>query len=129
MSTRGIRGAIDVEENTTESILSATRTLLKQILRSNPGLESQDIASIFFTMTPDLTATFPALGARQMGWVDVPLLCYQEIAVTDSLSKILRVLVLWNTDRLQKNIRHVYLGAAVSLRPDLNIEHQAVIVQ
>lgn len=129
MSTRGIRGAINVTENTPEAILAATKMLLKHILRMNPQLESCDIASIFFTMTPDLTAAFPALAARQMGWVDVPLLCYQEIAVKDSLPMILRVLVLWNTGVPQKDIRHVYLGEAVALRPDLNLEIQPQIVQ
>lgn len=129
MTTRGIRGAINVTENTSEAILFATKVLLKNILRMNAGLEPKDIGSVFFTMTPDLTAAFPALGARQMGWVDVPLLCYQEIAVADSLPMILRVLILWNTDLTQKDIRHVYLGDAVALRPDLNIDLQPIIVQ
>ena len=129
MSTRGIRGAISVSENSSEAILLATKVLLKNILRMNPSLESQDIGSVFFTMTPDLTAAFPALGARQMGWVDVPLLCYQEIAVSDSLPMILRVLLLWNTELTQKDIRHVYLGEAVALRPDLSVDLQPIIVQ
>lgn len=129
MSTRGIRGAINVAENNADAILHATRNLLKNILRMNPLLDSKDIASVFFTLTPDLTAAFPALAARQMGWVDVPLLCYQEIAVNDSLPMILRVLVLWNTELHQTDIRHVYMGKAVALRPDLNLDIQPQIVQ
>ena len=129
MPTRGIRGAINVTEDSAEAILFATKVLLKNILRMNPDLNSKDIASIFFTMTPDLTATFPAMAARQMGWVDVPLLCYQEIAVVDSLPMILRVLILWNTENSQNKIRHVYLGEAVALRPDLTHDIQQQIVQ
>lgn len=129
MTTRGIRGAINVTANTPEAILQATKVLLKNILRLNPALNPVDIASAIFTLTPDLDAAFPALGARQMGWVDVPLLCYQEIAVPDGLPQILRVLIHWNTALPQKDIRHVYLGAAVALRPELNIERQINAVQ
>lgn len=129
MTTRGIRGAINVTENTPEAILQATKVLLKQVLQLNPRLNPADIASVIFTLTPDLNAAFPALGARQIGWVDVPLLCYQEIAVPDGLPQILRVLIHWNTDLAQKDIRHVYLGAAVALRPERTIDLHASTVQ
>lgn len=122
MSTRGIRGAIDVAEDSPEAILCAAKKLLRKIIQMNEGLDPEDMASVMFTMTPDLTATFPALAARQLGWVDVPLLCYLEISVPGSLPYILRVLILWNTHRSQKEIRHVYLGEAASLRPDLNTD-------
>ncbi|GAB4529496.1 MAG: chorismate mutase [Anaerolineales bacterium] len=119
MSIRGIRGAITAAENSASAILEATRSLLTAIQRANPSLEPEDITSIFFTMTTDLNATYPALAARQMGWVQVPLLCAQEIPVPDSLPRCIRVLVHWNTDLPQSTIRHVYLGEAARLRPDL----------
>ena len=119
MTIRGIRGAVQAQRNTSESILAATRELLLAIVDANPTLESEDVASIFFTATPELTAVHPALAARQLGWVDVPLLCAQEIPVPDSLPKIVRVLVHWNTAVPQSEISHVYLGEAAVLRPDL----------
>ena len=119
MPIRGIRGANGVAENTPAAILAATRELLLAIVEANPGLRPEDVASIFFTLTPDLNATYPAYAARQLGWVDVPLLGAQEVAVPDATPRIVRVLVHWNTDRPQQAIRHVYLGRAARLRPDL----------
>ncbi|RMF47330.1 MAG: chorismate mutase [Anaerolineae bacterium] len=119
MSIRGIRGAITAPENSTSAILQATRNLLTAIQQANPSLEPEDITSIFFTMTTDLDATYPALAARQMGWVQVPLLCAQEIPVPDSMPRCIRVLVHWNTELPQRDIQHVYLGEAARLRPDL----------
>ena len=121
MTIRGIRGAIQVEHDTPEAVLSATRELLLTIAEANPGLIPDDLASIFFTATPDLVSVHPALAARQLGWVNVPLLCAQEIAVPGSLPRTVRVLLHWNTTIPQHEIQHVYLGAAASLRPDLNI--------
>ena len=119
MSMRGIRGAITAQADTSDEILAATRELLQEVARLNPDLKPQDICSIFFTMTPDLGAVHPALAARQMGWVDVPLLCAQEIPVPDSLPRCIRILVHWNTDKPQGAICHAYVGDAVVLRPDL----------
>jgi chorismate mutase len=119
MSMRGIRGAITVKADTSNEILAATRELLQAVLQANPELKPQDICSIFFTMTPDLHAVHPALAARQMGWVEVPLLCAQEIPVPDSVPRCIRVLVHWNTDKPQNEVCHVYLGEASVLRPDL----------
>ena len=119
MYCRGVRGAITVEENTRESILQRTRQLLALMIRRN-GIAADDVASAIFSMTPDLTAEFPALAARQLGWFDVPLLCTNEIAVPDSLPRFVRILVNWNTQRPQKEIVHIYLREAVSLRPDLS---------
>jgi len=118
MTCRGIRGAISVEANTAEAIVSATRKLLERIVAANP-LQAEEIASVIFTTTPDLSAAYPAGAAREMGWVNVPLLCMQEMAVAGSLSRCIRVLVHWNTDLPASQIRHVYLGAAQTLRPDL----------
>jgi chorismate mutase len=117
--TRGVRGAISVEEDTLESITQATLELLQALLQANPDLMSQDLASAFFTMTEDLTAAYPALAARQLGWAEVPLLCAREINVPNGMPRVVRVLLHWNTDLPQSDIRHVYLGRAVALRPDL----------
>jgi chorismate mutase len=118
MPTRGIRGAVSSQEDSPEAILEATRELLQAILEANPGLETEAIGSIFFTVTDDLASVHPALAARQLGWTDVPLLCAREIPVPDSLPRIIRVLLHWNTELPQTAIRHVYLGPAAALRPD-----------
>jgi chorismate mutase len=119
MTIRGIRGATVAEADEEEAILAATQDLLLAIQEANPGLYPEDIASAFFTVTPDLNAAFPALGARRLGWQLVPMLCNQEITVPDGLPRCIRVLIHWNTDLPQIAIQHVYLGAAVRLRPDL----------
>ena len=118
MKCRGIRGAITVETNTENAILSATRTLLEQIVAANE-LIIGDIASVTFTATADLDAVYPAVAAREMGWTHTPLLCMQELAVRGSLPRCIRVLIHWNTERAPDEIRHVYLGEARKLRPDL----------
>ena len=118
MTCRGIRGAISVEANTPQAIASATRELLERIVAANP-LRMEEIASVIFTATPDLNAAYPACAAREMGWVNIPLLCMQEMTVPGSLSRCIRVLVHWNTDLPASQIQHVYLGAAQTLRPDL----------
>ncbi len=119
MSTRGVRGAIQVSENRAEIILAATKELLNAILDANPTLRVEDIASVFFSVTPDLQAAFPAQAARELGWDQVPLMCMCEIPVPNSLPRCVRILLLWNTDLPQSEIHHVYLGGASILRPDL----------
>lgn len=119
MSMRGIRGAIVAASNEPEAILSATRELISAILEANPSLEPGDVASVIFTVTDDLNAVHPALGARQLGWTEVPLMCAREIPVPGSLPRCIRVLVHWNTDLPQNEVHPVYLGQAVALRPDL----------
>jgi chorismate mutase len=119
MAMRGIRGAIVASANTPEGILSAARDLVLAIQAANPQLGAQDIASVFFTLTADLDAAFPAYAARELGWNEVPFLCAREIPVPGSLGSCVRVLIHWNTDLPQDAIRHVYLGAAAALRPDL----------
>ena len=118
MTCRGIRGAISVDNNDAEAITVATRELLERIVAANE-LSVEDAATVVFTATSDLDAAYPAHAAREMGWVNVPLLCMQEMAITGSLPRCIRVLVLWNTDRPPDQIRHVYLGKAHALRPDL----------
>ncbi|RAP76381.1 chorismate mutase [Paenibacillus montanisoli] len=120
MSVRGIRGAITVDVNEEQPILSATRELLHTIVASN-GIEPEDIASVFITVTGDLDATFPARAIRVMpGWELVPLMCAVEVPVKGSLAMCIRLLVSVNTDKSQKEIEHVYLGGAKALRPDLS---------
>ena len=118
MQCRGVRGATTVESNSRDEILQATRQLVALIIRLN-DIKSEDVASALFSTTIDLDAEFPALAARQLGWLDVPLLCSHEISVPGSLPMCIRVLVHWNTDKPQSEIRHVYTGEAKRLRPDL----------
>jgi chorismate mutase len=119
MACRGVRGATTVERNDREEILKATRQLLALMIRRN-NIDKLDVASAIFTTTPDLDAEFPALAARQLGWLEVPLLCGHELSVPGSLTLCIRVLVHWNTDRAQNEIEHIYIRDAVRLRPDLS---------
>jgi chorismate mutase len=115
---RGIRGATTVTLNQREAILEATGELLKQIIATN-GVREEDVASVTFTATPDLDAVYPAVAARRLGWTHTALVCTQEMAISDSLPRCIRVLVHWNTDRPIDQIQHVYLREAQVLRPDL----------
>ena len=119
MPTRGIRGATTVPADDPVLILQATRELLEAILGENEGMQPEDVGSAIFTVTDDLASTFPAQAAREMGWDMVPMLCAREIPVPGSLPRVIRVLVHWNTEVPQSEIRHVYLRDAVKLRPDL----------
>lgn len=118
MVVRGIRGAITVEKNASFDIIEATKVLLQELIEMN-HLVPMDIASIFFTVTPDLTAEFPAVAARELGLTDVPLLCANEIPVLKALPFCVRVLMHVNTTIAQQEIKHLYLRDAVKLRPDL----------
>jgi chorismate mutase len=119
MRCQGIRGATTADENTAEAILVATGELLRLLVEAN-GLRQEHVGSAIFTVTPDLTAVFPARAAREMGWTDVPLLCAQEIPVCGDVQRCIRVLVLWNTEKDQSEIVHVYAKGARGLRPDLS---------
>lgn len=119
MMCRGVRGATTADENSRDAILTATGRLLALMIRLN-SIRSQDVGSAIFTVTGDLDAEFPALAARQLGWLDVPLLCTYEIDVPGSLRRCIRVLINWNTELDQKSIRHVYIKGAERLRPDLS---------
>jgi len=114
---RGIRGAITVPENTKEAIIAASKELLHNLMEANE-IEISDVACILFTTTSDLNAAFPAAAARELGWTRVPLLCGHEMNVPGSLSSCLRVLVLFNTDKKNEDIVHVYLGGAETLRDE-----------
>jgi chorismate mutase len=118
MPCRGIRGATTVKANTRSEILDATRELLAYLVKANQ-LTEEDVASIFFTVTPDLTAAFPAEAARQLGWQHTALLDAQEIPVPGGIPHCIRILIHWNTDRPQADVEHAYLRGAAALRPDL----------
>lgn len=117
MTCRGIRGAICVDEDEACDIVQATQTLLREMVDTN-SVRTEEIASILFTATPDLDAAYPARGAREMGWTHIPLMCAQEMNVKGSLSRCIRVLLMWNTELSQDQIQHIYLGKARQLRPD-----------
>jgi chorismate mutase len=119
MKLRGIRGAITVDANEENIILDATALLMKEIIADN-RLQPEDIACIWITVTHDLDAAFPAKAIRQIeGWDLVPLMCALEMPVKGSLERCIRLMVLANTDKSQSEIKHVYLGEARKLRPDL----------
>ena len=115
---RGIRGAITVERNSAEEILAATGELLDTIIKEN-DIEAGDMASIIFTMTEDLDACFPARAARDRGLKYVPLLDARELDVPGSLPRCIRILIHINTDKSQREIKHIYLKEAASLREDI----------
>jgi len=97
MPTRGVRGATTVDENSSEAILKETRRLLALLIHFN-GIQPEDVASLIFSTTRDLTAEYPALAARQLGWLDTALLCGHEMDVPGGLPRCIRVLINWNTD-------------------------------
>jgi len=114
---RGIRGATTAISNAAEDILEVTDELMHVLIHLN-DLDPDEVASIFFTTTPDLTAIFPALAARSAGWTGVPLICSHEMNVPGSLQKAVRVLIHVNTTKASDEIRHVYLKGARQLRPE-----------
>ncbi len=118
MPCRGIRGATTVTADTAVAILSATRELLGSLIKAN-DLRPEDVASALFTVTPDLQAAFPAQAARQLGWQHVALMDAEEIPVPGAIPRCIRILIHWNTNKTQEQVRHVYLGKAKNLRPDL----------
>ncbi len=117
-SCRGIRGATTAADDSSASVLEATRELLSRLISVNQ-FSPEEAAAIFFTATPDLTATFPARAARELGLVNIPLMCSQEIPVADAPARCIRVLVLINTSKRLEEIVHVYLRGAAALRSDL----------
>jgi chorismate mutase len=118
VAVRAIRGAIQVDADERDLILKGTSELVAEVLRRN-DVTTDDLISIVFTATPDLTAEFPAYAARMMGFHDVPLLCTTEIAVPGAMPRVLRLLAHVDTDLPRSEIRHVYLAGAAALRRDL----------
>ena len=122
MAVRGVRGATTVRANDAKQIFDATAEMLRILTELN-GLRPEDIGYIWFTVTDDLDAAFPADAARAgLGWTDVPLICGREIPVPGALGKCVRVLIAWNTAKTQTEIRHAFLRGAKALRPAWAVE-------
>src|SRR5256885_6027709 len=118
MTVRAIRGATQVEADDRERILEATRELVTEVMERN-GLSTDDVISVVFTATPDLTAEFPALAARKIGFQDVPLLCASEIDVPGAMPRVVRLLMHVETGNPRAALQHVYLRGATALRLDI----------
>ncbi|NMP22451.1 chorismate mutase [Sulfobacillus harzensis] len=118
---RGIRGATTVDQDDADEILTRTGELLKEMARVN-RLDPENMASICFTLSPDLRATFPAEAARRIGWQYVPVICMRELDVPHGLKKAVRVLMHAETPLGQREVQHVYLRGAVVLREDLKAD-------
>jgi chorismate mutase len=118
VAVRAVRGAIQVDRDTSADVLNATTELLLSVLERNAFI-AEDLISVIFTATPDLVSEFPAYAARQLGITDVPLLCAAEIAVPGAMPRVLRLLALVETDLPRSEIRHSYLRGAAQLRRDL----------
>ena len=115
MITKGIRGAITVSENSPEAIGAATIKLLQEIIEKN-NIETNIISHAIFTLTKDLNADFPAKYARiNLKWKDVPMMCFNELDVPDSLKMCLRVLVVINCSE-NFEPEFIYLDGAKNLR-------------
>ena len=115
LACRGIRGATTAPENTDTAIYAATRELLSRLIEANQ-IEEEHVAAVYFTTSPDLNAGFPAAAARQLGWTNTALMCASEIAVPGSLPRCVRVLILFNTEKQQRDIVNIYLNGTDVLR-------------
>ncbi|HLV75707.1 chorismate mutase [Actinomadura hallensis] len=118
MAVRAVRGATQVDADDRDQILEATTELVSEVMARNE-LSTDDVISVIFTTTPDLTAEFPALAARKLGFHEVPLLCASEIAVPGSLPRVIRLMAHVETDRPRSAVQHVYLRGATALRLDI----------
>ena len=118
MRVLALRGATTCDENTKEEVDTKTQTLVEAMLERN-AIAHDDIVSIIFTATDDITAMFPATAARAMGLGDVPLLCARELDVKGGTPLVIRVLMHMNTDKARRDLHHVYLEGARTLRDDL----------
>ena len=118
MPVRALRGAIQVDANTAEDVLAGSARLVRTVLERNELTQDQ-LISILFTATPDLTADFPAYAARQLGLTDVPLMCAVEIAVPGAMPRVIRLMAHVDTPRERSALVHVYLEGAAALRRDL----------
>lgn len=119
-----LRGATQVDSDDPHRIVRATTELLRELVVRN-ALDPADLISIWFTASPDLTAAYPARAAREMGFVDVPLMCASEIDVPGGSPRTVRVLIHTHSSRPRAAAAHVYLHGAAALRPDLSAEAPA----
>jgi len=118
MTVRAIRGAVQVDANSREAILEGTTELVAEVVSRNE-LTADDVISVLFTVTPDLTAEFPALAARKLGFHDVPLICATEIPVPGAMPRVVRLMAHVDTDQPRSAMQHVYLRGAAALRLDI----------
>lgn len=118
MTVRAIRGAVQVAADEREQIIEATTGLVTEVMSRN-ALHDDDVISMLFTATPDLTAEFPALAARRLGFTAVPLMCAREIDVPHAMPRVIRLMAHVETPAPRAQIRHVYLGGATALRLDI----------
>ena len=118
MTVRAIRGAIQVDADDRDVILEGTAELVTAVMTRN-DLTPDDVISVLFTVTPDLTAEFPALAARKLGFHAVPLMCSTEIPVKHAMPRVVRLMAHVDTERPRAQIQHVYLRGAVALRQDI----------
>ena len=118
MPVRAIRGAVQVDADEREAILEGTTELVSEVMTRN-DLVPDDVISVIFTVTPDLTREFPALAARKIGFQDVALLCATEIPVPGALPRVVRLMMHVDTQRPRREIHHVYLRGAAALRLDI----------
>jgi chorismate mutase len=118
VAVRAVRGATQIDADDRDQILEATTELVSEVMARNE-LSTDDVISVVFTVTPDLTAEFPALAARKLGFHDVPLLCATEIGVPGALPRVIRLMAHIETDRPRSAVQHVYLRGATALRLDI----------
>ena len=118
MTVRAIRGAIQVDGEDRDAILEGTAELVSAVMSRN-DLTTDDVISVLFTVTPDLTSEFPALAARKLGFHAVPLMCATEIPVKGAMPRVVRLMAHVETDRSRSEIQHVYLRGAAALRQDI----------
>jgi len=123
LAVRGIRGATTAHEDSSVEIVEATREMLSALIEANQ-IAPEDVAGAWFTTTTDLKTEFPAVAARQLGWVDVPLICGHEMDVPyenpRSIARCIRAMILINTEKPQTAIRHVYLRGASAIKQELD---------
>ena len=117
-AVRAVRGAIQLDVDEREHVLSSTRELVSSVLAAN-SLSQADVISIMFTATADVRSEFPAVAARELGLGDVPLMCAQELAVAGAMPMVIRLMAHVNTALARDQITHVYLRGATALRRDL----------
>jgi chorismate mutase len=119
MKLRGVRGATTCAADGRDEIMGAVQELWLAMIEQNAFAEG-DLAAVIFSSTPDLSAAFPAAAVRALGWTDTPLFGAAEIEQPEAPKRCVRILALWNTDKGQKDIKHVYLREAAALRPDIS---------
>jgi chorismate mutase len=118
VALRAIRGAIQLESDDREHLLKLTAELLAKMMHAN-NMHTDQLISILFTATPDITSEFPALAARELGLGDVPLMCFVEMNVVGSMPRVIRVMINADLDVLRSEVQHVYLRGAAALRLDI----------